>query len=133
METRILIIEDNPANLDLMVYLLNHFGYLTITAMDGKEGLALATKEIPDLIICDIQLPTLNGYEIAQKLNQDPKLSHIPLIAVTAFSMVGDRDKILSSGFDDYIAKPIDPENFVKRIESFLKTHQKSNKTKKKE
>jgi CheY-like chemotaxis protein len=133
MTTRILIIEDNPANLELMVYLLNNFGYTTITAMDGEEGLALVKKENPDLIICDIQLPKLNGYEIAEKLNQDPNLSKIPLIAVTAFSMVGDRDKILASGFDDYMAKPIDPENFVKKIEVFLKAHQKLNQAKKRE
>lgn len=133
MATRILIIEDNPANLDLMVYLLNHFGYTTITTMDGEDGFAIAAKENPDLIICDIQLPKLNGYEIAEKLIQDPKLSKIPLIAVTAFSMVGDRDKILASGFDDYMAKPIDPENFVKKIENLLKTHQKLNQEKKRD
>ncbi len=127
MATRVLIIEDNPANLELMVYLLNHYGYTTLTAMDGKEGLALIEKETPDLIICDIQLPKLNGYQIAEKLNDNPKLADIPIMAVTAYSMVGDRDKILSSGFDDYLSKPIDPENFVKQIEMFLKKQRNLN------
>lgn len=120
MSARILVIEDNPASLELMVYLLNHFGYTTITAIDGEVGLALVEKEVPDMIICDIQLPKLNGYEIAEKLSANHKFSDIPFIAVTAFSMVGDRDKILSFGFDCYISKPIDPELFVKEIEKYL-------------
>ncbi len=121
MVKRILIIEDNPTNLELMVYLLNHYAYTTLTATDGEQGVAVIEKEKPDLIICDIQLPKLNGYEIAYILKNNSKFADIPLIAVTAYSMVGDQDKILSAGFDDYIAKPIDPENFVKQIERNFK------------
>src|SRR3990167_11154399 len=127
MTTRILVIEDNPTNLELVVYLLKQFGYETLTAMDGQEGLALAEKEKPDLIICDIQLPKLNGYEVAKSLSRNPEFSDVPLIAVTAYSMVGDRDAIMSAGFNGYISKPIDPDSFVKQIEMFLTKKQHSN------
>jgi two-component system cell cycle response regulator len=127
VKTRILVIEDNPDNMELITYLLKQYGYATIIAMDGEAGLAAAQKEIPDLIVCDIQLPKLSGTEIAKRLKSDNKLKGIPLIAVTAYSMVGDRDKLLAVGFDGYIAKPIDPENFVKQIEQFLQAEQRSN------
>src|SRR5437899_101970 len=109
MQTRILVIEDNPDNLELMTYLLKQFGYTILTAMDGEEGLAAVKQEMPDLIICDIQLPKLTGYEIVKQIKSDDKLKEIPLIAVTAYSMVGDRNKIFTAGFDGYIPKPIDP------------------------
>jgi CheY-like chemotaxis protein len=118
--SRILIIEDNPTNLDLMTYLLNAFGYTTLTAQDGKEGLETARQEIPDLIICDIQLPTMDGREVARRLKSDPQLHGIPLLAVTALAMVGDRARLLASGFDGYIAKPLSPETFVQEVEKFL-------------
>ncbi len=126
MSARILIIEDNHDNLELMKYLLEQFGYVVLTAMDGEAGLAVVKREIPHLIICDIQLPKLNGYEIAAQLKSDTNLSKIPLIAVTAYSMVGDKNKIVSAGFNGYIPKPIDPENFVKQIEEFLTSEQRS-------
>src|SRR5579863_7161844 len=126
--TKILIIEDNQDNLELMVYLLNHYGYATIAALDGEKGVALVKQEMPDLIICDIRLPKLNGYDIAQLLKNDPELKQIPLIAVTAYSMVGDRDKIRAAGFDAYIAKPIDPAQFVTQLETLLPTKLRSNK-----
>lgn len=120
MKAKIAIIEDNPDNLELMTYLLKQFGYSLVTAMDGEEGLKLVAKEKPDLIICDIQLPKLDGLQIAAQLKADKKLSHIPLIAVTAYSMVGDRDKMLAAGYDHYISKPIDPESFINEIHDFL-------------
>lgn len=120
MAAKIAIIEDNPDNLELMAYLLKQFGYELVTAIDGEEGLKLVEREKPDLIICDIQLPKLNGYQIAKNLKANKLLAHIPLVAVTAYSMVGDRDKILASGYDNYISKPIDPELFVKEIQRLL-------------
>jgi len=120
MSARILIIEDNPANLDLMTYLLNAFGYTVLTARDGEDGLEVARQEVPDLIICDVHLPTLDGYEVARWLKSHPQLHRIPLVAVTALAMVGDRSKILASGFDGYIAKPISPETFVQEVEKFF-------------
>src|SRR5260370_38779190 len=98
MPGRILLIEDNPANLELMSYLLTAFGYAPLSAVDGGEGLEAARREKPDLIICDVQLPTLDGYQIAKILKAAPALRTVPLVAVTAFAMVGDRDKVLAAG-----------------------------------
>jgi two-component system cell cycle response regulator len=120
MPARILVIEDNPTNLDLMTYLLTAFGHTPLTAHDGQAGLLAAQRERPDLIICDIQLPTLDGYEVARWLKSHSALRAIPLVAVTALAMVGDRDKVLAAGFDGYIAKPIDPQTFVGQVERFL-------------
>jgi two-component system cell cycle response regulator len=120
MPARILVIEDNPANLDLMAYLLTAFGHITLTAQDGEEGLEVARQEVPELIICDVQLPRMDGYEVARQLKSNPRLQTIPLVAVTALAMVGDRDKLLAAGFDGYIAKPLAPETFVPEIEQFL-------------
>ena len=120
MSARILIIEDNPANLDLMTYLLKAFGHTPLTAQDGKEGVEAARQGEPDLIICDVQLPKMDGYEVARWLKSHPYLRTVPLVAVTALAMVGDRDKMLASGFDGYIAKPISPETFVGEVEKFL-------------
>jgi two-component system cell cycle response regulator len=120
MSARILVIEDNATNLDLMAYLLTAFGHTPLTALDGEKGLLAAQRERPDLIICDIQLPTLDGFEVARWLKSHPDLRTIPLIAVTALAMVGDRDKVLAAGFDGYIAKPIDLQTFVEQVEGFL-------------
>lgn len=126
MAARILVIEDNKANLDLMVYLLQAFGHTPLIAQDGEEGLAAVRWEAPDLIICDVQLPKLDGYEVARWLKSHPTLWTIPLVAVTAFAMVGDRDKMLAAGFDGYLAKPISPETFVGEVEGFLHSGQSS-------
>src|SRR5689334_11729694 len=106
--------------MELMVYLLTAFGYETLTAKNGNEGVERAVRDRPDLIICDLQMPGLNGFQVAQQLKARPELQNIPLIAVTAYAMVGDRDKILKAGFDGYLAKPIYPETFVRQIEGFL-------------
>lgn len=120
MPARILIIEDNQTNLDLMTFLLKSFGHTPLSAHDGAGGLALAHREQLDLIICDVHLPTIDGYEVARQLKNDPKLCQVPLIAVTALAMVGDRDKVLAAGFNGYIAKPIAPRTFVKEVETYL-------------
>ncbi len=122
MSELILLIEDNQTNLDLMVYLLNSFGYATLTAHTGAEGLEAARKQRPGLIVCDIQLPVLDGYGVAREIKADPALRPIPLIAVTAFAMVGDSDKVLAAGFDGYIPKPIEAQRFVRDIEGYLKS-----------
>ncbi len=118
---KILIIEDNPANLELMTYLLRAFGHNVVSARDGAEGIELARREILDVIICDVHLPKVDGYEVARRLKEHPVLGRIPLVAVTALAMVGDRDKVLAAGFDGYIDKPIDPQMFVKQVEAFGK------------
>ena len=120
MAARILVIEDNPTNLTLMGYLLKAFGHTVLTAIDGEQGLEAVRSEVPDLIICDVQIPKLDGYEVAKQLKNHPTLCKIPLIAVTALAMVGDREKMLAAGFDGYIPKPIDPEAFVPEVEALL-------------
>ncbi|MES2150171.1 MAG: EAL domain-containing protein [Pseudomonadota bacterium] len=120
MSARILIIEDNPTNLELMVYLLKAFGYAPTSACDGVSGIECARSELPDLILCDVHLPKLDGYGVVSTLKQDPALAHIPVLAVTALAMVGDRERLLAAGFDGYIGKPIEPDSFVTEVEGYL-------------
>ncbi|HEV8524160.1 MAG TPA: response regulator [Terriglobales bacterium] len=125
MPARILVIEDNPTNMELMTFLLRSFGHTTLSASDGNGVLDLLRQERPNLVLCDVQLPGRDGYEIAREVKADKSLQHIPLIAVTAYAMVGDRERLLSMGFDGYIAKPIDPETFIDRVHSFLLPEQR--------
>lgn len=120
MPARILIIEDDSTSRALVHYLLTAAGYTTLEAEDGSVGLLLALKAQPDLIICDLQMPVMNGYEVARSLREQPGWRQVPLIAVTAFSMTGDREAALTAGFDEHISKPIMPETFVAQIEAFL-------------
>jgi CheY-like chemotaxis protein len=120
LSARILIIEDNATNMELMVYLLKAFGYEPLLASDGEAGIKIARQQTPDLILCDIHLPKLDGYGVIAVLRTDPGLSAVPIIAVTALAMVGDREKLLASGFDGYIEKPIEPETIISQIEAFL-------------
>src|SRR5438132_11597474 len=110
MPTRILVVEDNIANLELMSYLLHCYGYEVTTAMDGSQGLEAARSQKPDLVICDVHLPILTGAEVVERAKHDPELTNIPFVAVTALAMVGDREKLLSAAFDGYISKPINTE-----------------------
>lgn len=123
MPARILVVEDNADNLKLMTYLLRAFGHEVMTAGDGVEALDIARREALDLIVCDIQLPRLDGYGVAGQVKAHPALKGIPLVAVTALAMVGDRDKVLAAGFDGYIPKPIVPRTFIQQVEAFLKPH----------
>src|SRR5690242_19544581 len=109
----ILVIEDNAANLELMMYLLQAFGHTALAAETGEKGLELAQRETPDVIVCDVQLPGIDGYEVARHLKTNPRLQAIPRIAVTAMAMVGDRDKLLAGGFDGYIGKSVRPETLL--------------------
>lgn len=122
MTTRILLIEDNPTNMELACYVLEAFGYAVTKAVDGETGVELACAVPPDLVICDMQLPGIDGIEVAKRLRAQPALSHIPLIAVTAYAMLGDRERILAAGFDGYVSKPIDPQTFVPQVAGFLKS-----------
>jgi two-component system cell cycle response regulator len=117
---RILVIEDNPSNMELMRYLLEAFGHEALVAHDGTTGIALARSEKPDLVVCDIQLPQPDGFAVVQSLKSDAATAAIPVIAVTALAMVGDRTRILDAGFDGYMSKPIDPQRFVADIERLL-------------
>ncbi len=117
---RILIVEDNVANRELMSYLLTAFGHTVLLAETGLEGVGLGRRLVPDLIVSDVQLPDIGGFEVARRLHHDPLTKTIPLVAVTALAMLGDRERILAAGFDGYLPKPIDPEAFVGQIEAFL-------------
>jgi CheY-like chemotaxis protein len=116
---RVLVIEDNPTNLELMTYLLTAFGHTSITARDGEEGVAAALTTNPDIILCDLSLPKLDGYGVVRRLKTEAVLRAVPVIAVTASAMVGDRDKAIAIGFDGYITKPITPETFVREVETY--------------
>ena len=120
MGAHILVIEDHPANLQLMEYLLHTFGHSVETAGTGEEGLARAGMSRYDLILCDVQLPGMDGYRVVGELKASDRTRPIPTIAVTAYAMAGDKQRLLAAGFDGYIAKPITPETFVQDIEAFL-------------
>ena len=120
MKATILVIEDNPESLQLLAYLLSMAGHETLTAADGEEGLRLALGARPDLILCDIQLPGIDGHEVARQLKASGECSSIPLVAVTAYSMPGDRENAMAAGFDGYLTKPIDPATILGQVDAFL-------------
>jgi two-component system cell cycle response regulator len=120
LSARILIIEDNPANMELMSYLLEAFGHTVLSVYNGEEGVEAARTQLPDLILCDVHLPKMDGYGVLQQLKSEAALRNIPVIAVTALAMVGDRQKLLAAGFDGYLGKPIEPELFVGQCEQYL-------------
>jgi two-component system cell cycle response regulator len=128
MTARVLVVEDNPANLQLMLYLLRAFGHEATAAQDGVSGLSCAQTTRFDLILCDVQMPGIDGYEFARRFKAGPGLRP-PLVAVTALAMVGDKEKLIAGGFDGYISKPITPETFVSEIECFLPAEFHSGKT----
>ena len=121
MSKRILYIEDNPDNRLLIRRVLQAEGYEILEAVDGQSGLQRAAEVQPDLILMDINLPEIDGYEVTARLKQLPGLSRIPIIAVTANVMKGDREKTLAAGCDGYIQKPIDIDLLPDQIERFLK------------
>lgn len=117
---KILVVEDNEKNFYMIKFLLEHKGYLIVRAKDGVEGVKLAAMEKPDLILMDIQLPLLDGYGATKQIKANKEISNTPIIAVTSFAMIGDREKALKAGCNGYIEKPIDPETFLEKIEQFL-------------
>ncbi len=122
MRARVLVIEDDPASLELLRYLLESAGHEVRTAGDGATGLRAALEHVHELILCDLQMPELTGYEVIDRLRKDPRRSAVPVIAVSAYSMLGDRDLALAAGFSEYLTKPVDPETFVETINRFLAT-----------
>jgi two-component system cell cycle response regulator DivK len=121
MSKRILYIEDNPENRLLMRRVLVAEGYVVEEASDGNSGLQKAAESPPDLILMDINLPEIDGYEVTARLKQLPNMLGVPIIAVTANVMKGDREKTLAAGCDGYIQKPIDIDLLPSQIEGFLK------------
>jgi CheY-like chemotaxis protein len=103
-----------------VVYLLQAFGHEVSAATEGTEGIEMARHEKPDLILLDIHMPKMDGYEVANRLRNDPACRVIRIVAVTALAMVGDRERLLASGFDGYISKPIEPETFSAQVQGFF-------------
>jgi CheY-like chemotaxis protein len=120
VEASILLVEDNRDNIELMDYLLTAFGYSPMLALGGVEAVRRAREEPPDLILMDLQMPEMDGHEARAELRMDPRLDGCTIVAVTAFAMLGDQERILAAGFDGYISKPIAPESFVAHVERFL-------------
>ena len=116
----VLIVEDNDLNMKLFHYLLEAHGYMTLQTKDGMDALRLARLHRPDLILMDIQLPEVSGLEVTKWIKEDDELRAIPIIAVTAFAMKGDEEKIREGGCEAYIAKPISVVNFLQTVERFL-------------
>ncbi len=120
MHATLLVIEDNPQNFYLMQFLLEKNGFTVLGAENGIKGIATALEHLPRAILLDIQLPEMDGYAVAAQLQKHPELAAIPIIAVTSYAMVGDRERILAAGATGYIEKPINPETFVSEIRSYL-------------
>jgi two-component system cell cycle response regulator len=123
---RILLIEDNPTNLGLMVYLLQAFGHQTVEARDGHSGLALTRRERPDLILCDLQLSDIDGYAFAREIRADSGLTAVPLVAITTSATLADRAIAQEAGFHGYLTLPLIPEKFVAQVEVYLPEDKRS-------
>jgi two-component system cell cycle response regulator DivK len=117
----VLVVEDNELNMKLFHDLLESQGYGILQTKDGMEALSLAREHRPDLILMDIQLPEVSGLEVTRWIKEDESIRHIPVIAVTAFAMKGDEEKIRNGGCEAYIAKPISVATFLQTIQTYLK------------
>lgn len=120
MNPVVLVIEDNEQNLYLMRFILEKNDFIVIEATDGEKGVEMAKKSKPDLILLDIQLPKMDGYAVARELRKNTEMTGTPIVAVTSYAMVGDRERSLEAGADGYIEKPIDPETFIEQIKQFI-------------
>lgn len=120
MKLRVLVIEDNEQNLYLVTFMLESRGYEVVQARDGREGIERAGEVRPALILLDIQLPGMDGYAVARALRGNPELAEVPIVAVTSYAMVGDRERALAAGCSGYIEKPINPETFMADVERHM-------------
>ena len=117
--TKILLVEDNEMNRDMLSRRLERKGYQVVMAQDGEIGVAMAQSEAPDLILMDMSLPVLDGWEATRRLKSDVTLQSVPIIALTAYAMSSDRDKALEAGCDDFDTKPVDFSRLLGKIEAF--------------
>lgn len=122
MKEKILLIEDNEHNRYLLTFLLQQHGYEVVVAENGPEGIELAKRDTPLLVLLDIQLPGMDGYDVARELRRNEALREAVIVAVTSYAMPGDREKALEAGCTGYIEKPIDPERFVTDMELIVRT-----------
>ncbi|MDQ6675823.1 MAG: response regulator [Acidobacteriota bacterium] len=119
--SKLLLVEDNELNRDMLVRRLVRVGYDVIVAMDGAEGVRLARTESPDLVLMDMSLPVMNGWDATAAIKRDAKTSGIPVIALTAHAMPGDRDKAMEAGCNDYDTKPVDFARLTEKIKALLR------------
>ena len=117
---KILLVEDDEMNRDMLSRRLERRGYQVVIAVDGEQGMSMAQSEAPDLILMDMSLPTLDGWEAARQLKAAPETRAIPIIALTAHAMVGDREKAIEAGCDDYDTKPVEFQRLVEKIQGIL-------------
>ncbi len=122
-ERRVLIVEDNRQNLELAQFLLEEAGMRVRSAVDARGARAELERELPDLVLMDMQLPGTDGLELVAELRQDPRLRHLPIVALTAHALRGDRERFLAGGCDGYIAKPIDVSTFALLVEEIIRRH----------
>jgi two-component system, cell cycle response regulator DivK len=116
----ILVVDDNPSNLKLFTFLLALPGYAVTTAPDAQQALAVLDRLVPDLIIMDLQLPDVDGLTLTRRLKADPRMKHVPIVAVTASAMKGDEEKARAAGVDGYMSKPVDKRAFRAMVASYL-------------
>jgi two-component system cell cycle response regulator DivK len=116
MSKCVLVIEDTENNRRILNDLLTHAGFKVVEAVDGEKGVAMAAECRPDVILMDIQLPTIDGYEATRRIKANPELRHIPIIAVTSYALSGDESKAIASGCNGYIAKPFSPRAVLAKI-----------------
>jgi CheY-like chemotaxis protein len=116
----VLLVEDNEDNRIVYSTILQHFGYVVMEALNGEEGIAKARNERPDLILMDISIPVIDGWEATQVLKRDPETRGIPIIALTAHALASDREKAMEVGCDSYLAKPCEPKAVVSEVEKFI-------------
>jgi two-component system, cell cycle response regulator DivK len=118
---KVLVVEDNQDNREMVIKVLKHNGYQPIEAVDGYQAIEKAKAEHPDLILLDLYIPKMDGYQVTRRLKSDKDLDHIPVIALTAHAMKGDREEALAAGFDGYITKPINVRELPHQIEQFVR------------
>ena len=122
MSKKILVVEDTEDNRQILRDLLGMAGYEMVEAHNGAEGVAMASEQKPDLILMDIQMPVMDGYEATRRIKADPALKSIPVVAVTSYALSGDEAKARTAGCDDYIAKPFSPRDLVQRVNDTLRS-----------
>lgn len=120
MTMRILVVDDNEDNRQILIDLLSGAGYEVLEALTGLDAVAIATREVPDLVLMDIQLPGIDGHEATRRIKAQPSLARVPVIAVTSYALAGDARKALDAGCDDYVTKPYSPRALLAKVRVML-------------
>ncbi|MDO8726403.1 MAG: response regulator [Candidatus Methanoperedens sp.] len=118
---KVLLVEDNPLNMELIIEILRSQGFTVDTAVDGEKAVDMAEKYTYDIILMDIALPGIDGVETSKKIKSKPQYKNVPFVALTAFAMAGDKERLLNAGFNEYVSKPLEVHEFVKKMEKYRK------------